>query len=178
MRERWWSRNKFVNDVLIRKWSFYNFYIFKSRHFSAWCGYGMKERDRGRAVKGVTRREDVWCKGGSFRGVRRNGVGVFMYAWFERTTSLSHVESRARTALDAVNSGFLVLGNSVFQMKKQIFWSIDGVESRREISWFQEVWELEWEFAYERKANPLFGRLGTRKSGAKVKRAGNEFFAD
>ena len=63
--------------------------------------------------------------------ILRNGVGMFRYTRFEGATRLSHIDSRARTASNAVNFEFLALRNNVFKMEKQIFGNIDGVESWR-----------------------------------------------
>jgi len=81
----------------------------------------------------------VFYKSGFLRGALRNGVGVFRNTQFKRTASLFYVNSRTRTALDAVKSGFLILGDNVFMMGEKIFGDIDGIKSRGEVTRFKEV---------------------------------------
>ena len=49
-----------------------------------------------------------------------------------------YVNSRTRTALDAVNFGFLSLGDNVFKMVKKVS-GIDGIEIRGEVTRTKEV---------------------------------------
>ena len=53
----------------------------------------MKERNRGRDVKEVTRRKDVCCESGFLRNILGYGVEMFRYKQFERVTGLLHEEA-------------------------------------------------------------------------------------